>query len=576
MLLDANQNILDTITGAATRYGVDPQALATIARIESGLDPTARNPNSSASGLFQFVNRTGQQYGLQDPFDPVQSSDAAARLTRDNAAQLRRTLGREPTPGELYLAHQQGATGAARLLSNPNARAVDVVGEQQVILNGGNPNMTAGEFANLWMNKMNGLLSPETPQAPQAPANPVLLAQAGGVPQLPQMPQAAPLPPRDQQDRATRDLLRFMDPQTVSMIPEDQRGDFYSRMRRQMGVHQMAGGNPLEIVQQFEQRVIAPQLQQQQLQQQQQIGQIFSGAPGAAPGQAPGTRSELEARANQYFQAADLFAQQGDVATAEKYHKIGRELLQETPAGQIVSGADLGLDPQQTYYMDKDGKPTPLGPVAGENAPVVNTIHNTFQTISRDNRDQLIAADRALTSLEKTDDFATSTALLNWLTAIGARPRVGADGNYTTESGIGAEFTRIINLVKGGGQLTEQQRQDLRTQISQARTPIMDRQKGLNDVLKAQLEQLNVPPAVINQMIRSIEGSSPETAPDAPPLPPPGTGPAAAPAAPAAPPAPVPPAAGGAPVTITSDDEYDALPSGAVFVGPDGVTRRKP
>ncbi len=34
--------------------------------------------------------------------------------------------------------------------------------------------------------------------------------------------------------------------------------------------------------------------------------------------------------------------------------------------------------------------------------------------------------------------------------------------------------------------------------------------------------------------------------------------------------------AGEQPVEITSDEEYDALPSGALFVGPDGVARRKP
>lgn len=32
----------------------------------------------------------------------------------------------------------------------------------------------------------------------------------------------------------------------------------------------------------------------------------------------------------------------------------------------------------------------------------------------------------------------------------------------------------------------------------------------------------------------------------------------------------------GAPARIAGDDDYDALPSGALFIGPDGVTRRKP
>ncbi len=36
------------------------------------------------------------------------------------------------------------------------------------------------------------------------------------------------------------------------------------------------------------------------------------------------------------------------------------------------------------------------------------------------------------------------------------------------------------------------------------------------------------------------------------------------------------PSAGGGPVQVTSDADYDALPSGTEFVGPDGKTRRKP
>ncbi len=65
-------------------------------------------------------------------------------------------LGRPVTGGELYLAHQQGPGGAAKLLSNPNALAVDIVGAKAVKLNGGNEKMTAGEFANIWISKFNG------------------------------------------------------------------------------------------------------------------------------------------------------------------------------------------------------------------------------------------------------------------------------------------------------------------------------------------------------------------------------------------------------------------------------------
>lgn len=141
------------ISGAATKYGQDPNTLMRIAGIESSFNPKAKNPKSSAGGLFQFINSTAGEYGLKDKFDPAQASDAAARLMRDNRAYLLDKLGREPTPGELYLAHQQGKAGAERLLIDPDVRAADIVGSKAITLNGGTPDMTAGQFASLWTSK---------------------------------------------------------------------------------------------------------------------------------------------------------------------------------------------------------------------------------------------------------------------------------------------------------------------------------------------------------------------------------------------------------------------------------------
>lgn len=138
------------------RHGLPEGYLARTAQIESGGNPNAQNPNSSAGGMFQFIDSTAQQYGLTDKTDPHASARAAAQLAADNAGHLRQVLGREPTAGELYLAHQQGAGGAAKLLSNPNASAASVVGNQAVSLNGGNANMTAGDFANQWTGKFGG------------------------------------------------------------------------------------------------------------------------------------------------------------------------------------------------------------------------------------------------------------------------------------------------------------------------------------------------------------------------------------------------------------------------------------
>lgn len=142
------------IVDAAVRNGVDPHALTEVAGIESSFNPYAKNKSSSAGGLFQFIDDTAKQYGLRDRYDPAQASDAAARLMRDNQAHLRETLGRDPNAGELYLAHQQGAGGASKLLANPNARAVDIVGADAVRLNGGTLDMTAGQFASKWTSKV--------------------------------------------------------------------------------------------------------------------------------------------------------------------------------------------------------------------------------------------------------------------------------------------------------------------------------------------------------------------------------------------------------------------------------------
>lgn len=151
----APTNANAAILRAAEANGVDPLAMTVIAQLESSGDPSAKNPNSSAGGLFQFIDSTASQYGLADRFDPAQASDAGARLMRDNSRTLFSVLGRQATIGELYLAHQQGAGGASALLRNPGGMAVDTVGHDAVTLNGGDASMTNQEFANKWIEKAN-------------------------------------------------------------------------------------------------------------------------------------------------------------------------------------------------------------------------------------------------------------------------------------------------------------------------------------------------------------------------------------------------------------------------------------
>lgn len=136
-----------------------------LAQVESAGNPNARNP-SGAAGLYQFMPGTAKEYGLDNPYDPIASRKAAERLTADNRAALAKALGRDPGPGELYLAHQQGAGGARALLANPEAPAVEALssaygGNRQkalaaILQNGGKPDMRAGDFANKWISKFEG------------------------------------------------------------------------------------------------------------------------------------------------------------------------------------------------------------------------------------------------------------------------------------------------------------------------------------------------------------------------------------------------------------------------------------
>lgn len=147
------------------QYGLPQGYLQRTAQIESGGNPNAQNPNSSAGGMFQFIDSTAQQYGLENKFDPMASADAAARLARDNLGYLKQALGREPSAGELYLAHQQGAGGAAKLLAAGNAPAASVVGADEARLNGGG-GMTAADFVNQWTGKFGGQQTQQPQGAP--------------------------------------------------------------------------------------------------------------------------------------------------------------------------------------------------------------------------------------------------------------------------------------------------------------------------------------------------------------------------------------------------------------------------
>lgn len=158
----ASGRVTNAIAMASRRTGVDFSYLLGQAKIESGLNPSARASTSSATGLYQFVDQSwlavvndhGSEYGLDWASDaiskgsngryyvsdpqlrqqimdlrkhPETASVMAAEHAADNKAYLEKRLGREAEPADLYMAHFLGVSGAAKFLaaneSTPNASA---------------------------------------------------------------------------------------------------------------------------------------------------------------------------------------------------------------------------------------------------------------------------------------------------------------------------------------------------------------------------------------------------------------------------------------------------------------------
>lgn len=223
--------------GLEAQAGIPAGFLERTAYIESRGRVDAVSP-TGATGLFQFTKGTAADYGLVDRNDPVQSTAAAVRLAVANQQTLRNNLGREPTGAELYLAHQQGAGGASALLANPNANVVDALlsvyrgnrakAEQAVEVNGGNVNMTAGEFANIWISKYNGARGPiSASQAtgrptPVDPSNAIAVAREEQALTLPSPAPTEAAPAAAPTEAATAELPTDFSNATTGVMPQQE------------------------------------------------------------------------------------------------------------------------------------------------------------------------------------------------------------------------------------------------------------------------------------------------------------------------------------------------------------------
>ena len=161
-------NQFEIMANLERKYNLPSGYLARTRQIESGGGVNVYNKNSGAAGEFQFIPSTAKAYGLKNPYDFESAADAAARLAVSNRNVLARSGIENPSAAQLYLAHQQGAGGATKLLAAGDRPATSVVGKNAVLWNAGNESVTGPGFAQQIMAKFEGTQLPKAAAAQQS------------------------------------------------------------------------------------------------------------------------------------------------------------------------------------------------------------------------------------------------------------------------------------------------------------------------------------------------------------------------------------------------------------------------
>lgn len=159
---------------------------------ESGGNPNARNPHSSAGGDGQFIDSTWLSMlrkhrpdisdGKSDSdllalkFNPDLSREMTAAYAADNAGILTKA-GLPVTPGSTYLAHFAGPQGAVGILNaDPSAPVSSILTPAAVKANPFLQGMTAADLRAWADRKVGGSApTPAQPPAPQQAAAPTAL-----------------------------------------------------------------------------------------------------------------------------------------------------------------------------------------------------------------------------------------------------------------------------------------------------------------------------------------------------------------------------------------------------------------
>lgn len=174
---------------------------------ESGGNPNATNPNSSAAGPGQFIDTTwlstlkaarpdlaqGQSDAdlLALKTDPQLSREMTQAYAQQNQAILAKA-GVPVTDGTTYLAHFAGPQGAVKVMqADPTAPVADILGPGVVKANPFLAKMTAADLQAWASRKMGGSAAPMPPATP-GPAMVLPSAVTAAPPPVFAQPQAPP------------------------------------------------------------------------------------------------------------------------------------------------------------------------------------------------------------------------------------------------------------------------------------------------------------------------------------------------------------------------------------------------
>lgn len=119
-----SREVESAIGMAADRYGIDPNVMRGIARMESSGNPGLVN-KYGYSGLFQLSRSEYQRVGGSrgNILDPTENAMAAARVFKGHQHEFEKTFNRPVSPAELYLIHNQGWGGFQAHMERPDRPA---------------------------------------------------------------------------------------------------------------------------------------------------------------------------------------------------------------------------------------------------------------------------------------------------------------------------------------------------------------------------------------------------------------------------------------------------------------------